>query len=211
MTKYFQVYSQLKPYYDNFTEILSINQIQVLKFFFFVSFCFVFQTPFKTLYTNEVFIVLSRSFRVSRQSSRLLTQSIRYYAAKQVTDSPTAKTLAEVTGPDSSLIGKGAQPGTIPTDLDQATGLQRFEELGKMEGVDVFDIENPITEGTGSMKDPFVVPTYIGYRYVGCKGKKGEEEHKPYWMKVEVDHPGRCWQCGNVFAAKYLGDPSMGH
>lgn len=114
-----------------------------------------------------------------------------------------------MTGPDS-LIGPGATPGTIPTDIDQATGLERFEILGKMEGVDVFDMEKPIFEGSGSMKDPYLVPTYIGYRYVGCRGKN-DEDHKPYWMKVEEGKPGRCWQCGTVYAAKYLGEPGHHH
>jgi cytochrome c oxidase subunit 5b len=35
----------------------------------------------------------------------------------------------------------GAAPGTVPTDLEQATGLERFEILGKMQGVDVFDMK----------------------------------------------------------------------
>lgn len=133
------------------------------------------------------------------------------WAAKPVVDSPTAKTLSDVTGKDSSLIGAGATPGTIPTDIDQATGLERLEVLGKMEGVDVFDIEHPIVEGSGTMQDPFMVPTYMGQRYVGCKGKAGEEDHKPYWMKVEVGHEARCWQCGSVFKAQYLGEPDMAH
>lgn len=35
----------------------------------------------------------------------------------------------------------GAQPGTVPTDIDQATGLERLEILGKMQGIDVFDMK----------------------------------------------------------------------
>lgn len=38
------------------------------------------------------------------------------------------------------LIPPGAKPGTIPTDLDQATGLERLEILGKMQGIDIFDM-----------------------------------------------------------------------
>lgn len=38
------------------------------------------------------------------------------------------------------LFGPGAKPGTVPTDMEQATGLERLEILGKMEGVDVFDM-----------------------------------------------------------------------
>lgn len=34
----------------------------------------------------------------------------------------------------------GAAPGTVPTDLEQATGLERLEILGKMQGVDIFDM-----------------------------------------------------------------------
>lgn len=45
----------------------------------------------------------------------------------------------EVKG-DEDLLGPGADPGTIPTDLEQATGLERLEILGKMESVDIFDM-----------------------------------------------------------------------
>ena len=38
------------------------------------------------------------------------------------------------------LLPPGAKPGEVPTDLDQSTGLERFEILGKMQGVDVFDM-----------------------------------------------------------------------
>lgn len=155
--------------------------------------------------------MLSRSLRIARQS----TQSVKYFStstrllSKPVsTNAKTADNLAEITGPDSSLIGPGAKVGTIPTDLDQATGLERFEILGKREGVDVFDLENPVTEGSGTPQDPYLVPTYVGYRYVGCTGKNGEE-HKPYWMKVEDGKLARCWQCGTSLTAKYLGEPAM--
>lgn len=41
---------------------------------------------------------------------------------------------------EEDLVGPGAAPGTVPTDIEQATGLERLEILGKMEGVDVFDM-----------------------------------------------------------------------
>lgn len=154
--------------------------------------------------------MLSRTLRSIRPIRFFSSARVALQQATKV-DAKTASNLSEITGPDASLIGPGAQPGTIPTDLDQATGLERFEILGKREGVDVWDIENPITEGSGTMKDPFLVPTYMGYRFVGCKGKKGGEDHKPYWMRVEEGKPGRCWQCGSVFAAKYLGAPGHHH
>ncbi|KAL9125167.1 MAG: hypothetical protein Q9217_005588 [Psora testacea] len=41
---------------------------------------------------------------------------------------------------EEDLLPPGAEPGTIPTDLEQSTGLERFEILGKMQGIDVFDM-----------------------------------------------------------------------
>lgn len=158
--------------------------------------------------------MLSRSFRVARP----VCNSVRFLATSRVqfqqpTKAPvkSANRLADVTGPDDSLIGGGATPGTVPTDLDQATGLERLELLGKREGIDVFDMENPVREGSGTMADPYLVPSYIGQRYVGCLGAKGGEEHNPYWMGIEEGKPGRCWHCGNVFAIKYLGEPGHNH
>ena len=39
------------------------------------------------------------------------------------------------------LLPPGAEPGTVPTDLNQSTGLERLEILGKMQGIDVFDMK----------------------------------------------------------------------
>jgi len=41
---------------------------------------------------------------------------------------------------EADLMPAGAAPGTVPTDLEQATGLERLEILGKMQGVDIFDM-----------------------------------------------------------------------
>ena len=40
----------------------------------------------------------------------------------------------------NDLLPPGAASGTVPSDLEQATGLERLELLGKMEGIDVFDM-----------------------------------------------------------------------
>jgi hypothetical protein len=42
---------------------------------------------------------------------------------------------------ESDLMPPGAVPGTVPTDLEQSTGLERLEILGKMQGVDIFDMK----------------------------------------------------------------------
>ena len=60
------------------------------------------------------------------------------------------------------LYGPGAKSeDKIPTDEEQATGIERYQLLGKMEGVDVFDM-GPLESGRlGTMKDPIKVPTMV--------------------------------------------------
>lgn len=51
---------------------------------------------------------------------------------------------------EDDLLGPGATPGTIPSDLEQATGLERLEILGKMQGVDIFDMKPLDASRTGT-------------------------------------------------------------
>ena len=39
------------------------------------------------------------------------------------------------------LLPPGAEPGTVPPDYNQSTGLERLEILGKMQGIDIFDMK----------------------------------------------------------------------
>lgn len=54
------------------------------------------------------------------------------------------------------LLPPGAEPGTVPTDLEQATGLERLEILGKMQGVDIFDM-SPLDSSRKGMWNQFAV------------------------------------------------------
>ena len=54
---------------------------------------------------------------------------------------------------EEDLLGPGAAPGTVPTDVEQSTGLERLEILGKMEGVDVFDMR-PLDSSRKGESDP---------------------------------------------------------
>lgn len=59
-----------------------------------------------------------------------------------------------------SIFGPGGKVGEVPTDFEQATGLERFELLGEMEGIDVFD-ETPLDSSRiGTKKDPIKVLSY---------------------------------------------------
>ena len=53
----------------------------------------------------------------------------------------------------------GAEPGTVPTDIDQATGLERLEILGKMQGIDVFDMKPLDASRKGALELHITPPT----------------------------------------------------
>ena len=55
---------------------------------------------------------------------------------------------------EEDLLGPGAKPGTVPTDLEQATGLERLEILGKMDGIDIFDMKSLDSSRKGTIGYP---------------------------------------------------------
>ena len=63
---------------------------------------------------------------------------------------------------EEDLIGPGAAPGTVPTDLDQSTGLERPEILGKMEGIDIFDMKPLDSSRRGRSQNLCGKAGYIG-------------------------------------------------
>merc|ERR1712000_465721 len=71
---------------------------------------------------------------------------------------------------EADLIGPGAAPGTIPTDLEQATGLDRLEILGKAQGIDIFDMKPLDASRLGTLDNPIVVKSFGDEQYAGCTG-----------------------------------------
>lgn len=55
------------------------------------------------------------------------------------------------------LLPPGAQPGTVPTDAEQSTGLERLEILGKMQGVDIFDMRPLDASRLGTSRNTYVL------------------------------------------------------
>lgn len=53
------------------------------------------------------------------------------------------------------LLPPGAEPGTMPTDENQSTGLERLEILGKMQGIDIFDMRPLDSSRKGTQKIVF--------------------------------------------------------
>jgi cytochrome c oxidase subunit 5b len=67
------------------------------------------------------------------------------------------------------LLPPGAQPGTVPTDAEQATGLERLEILGKMQGIDIFDMRPLDASRLGTLQ-----PQHLGHgRQMERSGRNG--------------------------------------
>ena len=52
-----------------------------------------------------------------------------------------------------------------PTDIDQATGLERMELLAKLQGEDPFFMEPLRVERMGTLKSPIMVKSLVSYSY----------------------------------------------
>ncbi|KAJ6619780.1 cytochrome c oxidase subunit VB-domain-containing protein [Mycena sp. CBHHK59/15] len=103
-----------------------------------------------------------------------------------------------------SLFGPGGKAGEVPTDFEQATGLERFELLGEMEGIDVFD-ETPLDSSRiGTKKDPIMVLSYDPTRIIGCTGCPADS-HDIIWINLTKERQRFCSECGSVYQLDYQG------
>ncbi|WWD17101.1 hypothetical protein CI109_101538 [Kwoniella shandongensis] len=109
------------------------------------------------------------------------------------------------------LLGPGAQPGKVPTDEEQSTGLERFELLGKLEGVDVFDMKPLEVTRLGTVDDPIAVYSLFPERQVGCTGFPADS-HDTIWLNVTHSLKNhRCPECGSVYTMNFQGDEALLH
>jgi len=112
---------------------------------------------------------------------------------------------------ETDLIGPGAAVGTVPTDLEQATGLERFEILGKMQGIDVFDMKPLDASRKGTLDNPIIVKSAGDEQYAGCTGYPADS-HVTIWLTMSRDRPiERCPECGNVLKMDYVGPTEDAH
>ncbi|KAI0103883.1 cytochrome c oxidase subunit VB [Nemania sp. FL0031] len=112
---------------------------------------------------------------------------------------------------EQDLLGPGAAPGTVPTDLDQSTGLERLEILGKMQGVDIFDMRPLDASRKGTLDNPIVVKSAGDEQYAGCTGSPADS-HIVTWLGMSRERPiERCPECGSVYKMDYVGPEDDGH
>ncbi|KAL8713286.1 MAG: hypothetical protein Q9220_002485 [cf. Caloplaca sp. 1 TL-2023] len=112
---------------------------------------------------------------------------------------------------NKDLLPPGAAPGTVPTDLEQATGLERYEILGKMNGIDVFDMKPLDASRRGTLDDPIIVKSFGDEQYCGCTGCPADS-HVVIWLTTSRERPvERCPECGSVYRMEYVGPPDDDH
>ncbi|KUI62333.1 Cytochrome c oxidase subunit 4, mitochondrial [Cytospora mali] len=142
-------------------------------------------------------------------STTMIRQSAPNNSSPAKSEKPALK-LSDVKTIDD-LVGPGAKPGTVPTDLEQATGIERLEILGKMEGVDIFDMRPLDASRKGTMKDPILVRSAGDEQHAGCTGYPADS-HGVIWLTISRERPvERCPECGNVYKMEYLGPQDHGH
>ncbi|KAF7374869.1 hypothetical protein MSAN_00373000 [Mycena sanguinolenta] len=142
---------------------------------------------------------------------RSVVKAARPLVARSVRPSPSSSLRAFSTtlrassdhgAKPPSIFGPGGKAGEVPTDFEQATGLERFEMLGEIMGIDVFD-ETPLDSSrVGTKKDPIMVLSYDNHRVIGCTGSPADS-HDIVWIDVPHDRQRFCTECGSVYALDY--------
>ncbi|KAL9933164.1 hypothetical protein V8E36_007882 [Tilletia maclaganii] len=109
------------------------------------------------------------------------------------------------------IQGEGSPDGEVPSDEAQATGLERFELLGRLDGVDVFNLKPLDASRVGTVKQPITVESLHNTRIVGCTGSPAGS-HDTIWLHLntELEHH-RCPECGSVYKLDFIGDADAGH
>ncbi|KAJ8250431.1 hypothetical protein COCON_G00223530 [Conger conger] len=81
----------------------------------------------------------------------------------------------------------------IPTDEEQATGLERHTMQGLKKGQDPYSILKP-KHYEGTKDDPHIVPCIGTKRLVGCLCE--EDNTQIVWFWLHEGNPQRCPSCG---------------
>ncbi|XP_026079180.1 cytochrome c oxidase subunit 5B2 [Carassius auratus] len=93
--------------------------------------------------------------------------------------------------PQRAMAGKG-----IPTDEEQAAGLERRILQAMKKGQDPYSILKP-KEYTGTRDDPHIVPSINNKRLVGCLCE--EDNTAVVWFWLHEGNPQRCPSCGSHY------------
>ena len=95
----------------------------------------------------------------------------------------------------------------MPTDAEQATGLEKRQLDAEAKGEEVFG--DDILHGPfGTPEAPVVVKSVFDTRIVGCMGGPNSE-HDLLWHVVSHGKPLVCLECGQTFQLEKVEDPLL--
>ncbi|KAF8977167.1 cytochrome c oxidase subunit VB-domain-containing protein [Cyathus striatus] len=143
------------------------------------------------------------------KSARSLRRARRSAPSSSAIRAFSATTRASSGGPPPpQLYGSGGKAGEVPTDVEQATGLERLQLLGELEGVSVFDESALDASRVGTKADPIRVLSYVTYRRLHWFPA---DSHDVHWFLLKKDKQARCMECGSVYALDFHGDEHADH
>ncbi|KAK1154233.1 cytochrome c oxidase subunit 5B, mitochondrial-like [Acipenser oxyrinchus oxyrinchus] len=97
--------------------------------------------------------------------------------------------------PVPALI-RGMSAGGIPTDEEQATGMEKKIIHAMKTGSDPFSMLRP-KEYAGTKQDPHIVPSITDKRIVGCICE--EDNTAVVWFWLHQGEAQRCPSCGSHY------------
>ncbi|KAM8972772.1 cytochrome c oxidase subunit 5B, mitochondrial [Pelodytes ibericus] len=89
-----------------------------------------------------------------------------------------------------------AAGGGMPTDQEQATGLEKEIMTAQAHGADPYSILPPRPYG-GTKEDPHIVPSITNKRIVGCICEP--DNTAVIWFWLHQGEPQRCPSCGSHY------------
>ncbi|XP_036383267.1 cytochrome c oxidase subunit 5B, mitochondrial [Megalops cyprinoides] len=92
-----------------------------------------------------------------------------------------------------TALTRGMSAGGIPTDEEQATGMEKLVMHALKQGSDPYSMHKP-KEYAGSKQDPHLVPSVTNKRIVGCICE--EDNTSVVWFWLHEGEPQRCPSCG---------------
>ncbi|PWN43205.1 putative COX4-cytochrome-c oxidase chain IV [Ceraceosorus guamensis] len=108
-------------------------------------------------------------------------------------------------------VGPGAQPGEVPTDENQSTGLERFELEQRLQGKEAFDMQPLQSDRIGTISNPISVNSAFPERVIGCSGSPAGSHDTLYMRLTPERQYHRCGECGSVYTLNFTGSAHDEH
>ncbi|KAF7647614.1 hypothetical protein LDENG_00169700 [Lucifuga dentata] len=93
-------------------------------------------------------------------------------------------------------LSRGMAAGGIPTNEEQATGMEKIIMKAMKEGTDPYNMLRPKVYA-GSTEDPHLVPSITNRRIVGCVCE--EDNTAVVWFWLHEGDAQRCPSCGSHY------------